>query len=351
MAAESKTADFEGAVLGMGNPLLDISAHVDMSLCEKYGVTMNNAILAEEKHLPLYAELVEKHDVEYIAGGATQNSMRVMQWVSGRPGLTTMIGCVGTDDFGSRLEAAAAADGVRTAHLKDADTPTGTCAVLVNKAERSLVANLSAANNYKVDHLLTDPIQAIVKKAHYYYMSGFFLTVSPDSMANVGQHAAESGKTFMMNLAAPFLPAVFKEQMHRILPFCDYVFGNESEAKAFAESNGFPDATIPEIALRIAALPKASGTRPRIVVITQGAEPTVVAQEGIITEYATEPLAPEEMVDLNGAGDAFVGGFVARLVEGESMAECVACGQWAARTIIRRSGCTFPEGPCSYKKE
>ena len=56
---------------------------------------MNNAILAEASHLPLYSELVEKYPVEYIAGGATQNSIRVAQWVSGKPGMTTMIGCIG----------------------------------------------------------------------------------------------------------------------------------------------------------------------------------------------------------------------------------------------------------------
>ena len=36
-------------------------------------------------------------------------------------------------------------------YLVDKDTPTGTCAVCVSKSgERSLVANLAAANNYKV---------------------------------------------------------------------------------------------------------------------------------------------------------------------------------------------------------
>ena len=41
------------SILGMGNPLLDISAEVPKSVLEKYGVTLNNAILCEEKHLPV----------------------------------------------------------------------------------------------------------------------------------------------------------------------------------------------------------------------------------------------------------------------------------------------------------
>ena len=42
-------SDLQGAILGMCNPLLDISAEVPLSLLSKYDVTLNNAILAEEK--------------------------------------------------------------------------------------------------------------------------------------------------------------------------------------------------------------------------------------------------------------------------------------------------------------
>lgn len=43
----------EGALLGMCNPLLDIQATVELELLEKYGMKQNDAVLAEEKHLPL----------------------------------------------------------------------------------------------------------------------------------------------------------------------------------------------------------------------------------------------------------------------------------------------------------
>lgn len=43
----------EGTLLGMGNPLLDISAVVDEDFLKKYDITSNNAILAEDKHKPM----------------------------------------------------------------------------------------------------------------------------------------------------------------------------------------------------------------------------------------------------------------------------------------------------------
>ena len=72
-----------------------------------------------------------------------------------------------------------------------------------------------------------------------------------------------------MNLSAPFLCQFFKEKMHRILPYCDFIFGNETEAAAFAENNGISEKDIPSIAKAIAALPKINQKRKRKVVITQ----------------------------------------------------------------------------------
>ena len=39
----------------------------------------NNAILAEAQHMPIYEEIVNNFQVEYTAGGSTQNVLRVAQ--------------------------------------------------------------------------------------------------------------------------------------------------------------------------------------------------------------------------------------------------------------------------------
>ncbi|KAI8560285.1 hypothetical protein RHMOL_Rhmol04G0243200 [Rhododendron molle] len=58
--------------------------------------------------------------------------------------------------------------------------------------------------------------------------------------------------------------------------------------------------------------PKASGTHRRITVITQGADPVVVADDGKIKLFPVILLPKEKLVDTNGAGDAFVGGFLSQ---------------------------------------
>ena len=69
----------EGSLFGVGNPLLDIAVNTDAEYLKKYELEANNAILAEKKHEPMYKEMAGMDGVEYLAGGATQNSMRVAQ--------------------------------------------------------------------------------------------------------------------------------------------------------------------------------------------------------------------------------------------------------------------------------
>ena len=89
--------------MGMGNPLLDMVVDVDMDILQKYGVQLDSAILAEERHLAIYDELAQKYKVQYVAGGAVLNSVRVAQWMLGAPGATSYVGCVGVDSFGTEV--------------------------------------------------------------------------------------------------------------------------------------------------------------------------------------------------------------------------------------------------------
>lgn len=339
----------EGILLGCGNPLLDISAQVPEEFFNKYDVKLNNAILCEDKHKPMYDELVNSYEVKYIAGGATQNAIRVAQWMLQIPKATNFIGCVGKDKFGAQLKASAEADGVTTHYLEDEKTETGTCAVLIKDGERSLIANLAAANCYKKDHMESDTIKPIWEKAEFVYIAGFFLTVSPESINFIGEHCNTKKKTFAMNLAAPFICQIFKDVLVKGLSYSDYVFGNESEADAFGKSMGYEDCSVSAVAQKICELPRADpSAKPRICVITQGANPTIVACEGKVTEYPVPPLAKEKIVDANGAGDAFVGGFLAALINKKDIADCCAAGNYAASCILQVSGTELKDKP-DYK--
>ena len=54
-------------------------------------------------------------------------------------------------------------------------------------------------------------------------------------------------------------------------------------------------------------------------------------------------LTKEKIKDTNGAGDAFVGGFLSQLALGSPEPMCVRIGHFAAGAIIQQSGCTCPD--------
>jgi adenosine kinase len=332
----------------MGNPLLDISANVTQETLDKYGILPGNAILAEEKHQPLFAELAAKKDVVYVAGGATQNSIRVAQWMSQEPNTTAYMGCIGEDAFGKQLTEACAKDGVLAKYMIDKSTPTGTCAVTILDKERSLTTNLSAANNYKASHLQENI--KLLQSAKIVYSAGFFITVSPESIEIASQEMLKTGGTYCLNLSAPFIVQVppFRAVIEKTMPAVDYLFGNETEAQAYAEAVGWDTTDVEFIATRLSLVPMAGNKAPRKVVITQGCEPTVVAIKGKVTKYPVNKLSKEQLVDTNGAGDAFVGGFLAALVKAKDMEACCKAGSYAASVVIQHSGCTYPAKP-DYK--
>ena len=185
----------------------------------------------------------------------------------------------------------------------------------------------------------------MVEKTPVYYVGGFHLTVCPPAIMKLAIEAASNDKIFMLSLSAPFIPQFFKDPLAEVLPYTDYVFGNETEAVAWAESQGHKYTTkdVAEIAKLLAKSPKKNQKRPRTVVFTQGTDPTITAAatssgEIEVKQYPVHTIEKEKINDTNGAGDAFAGGFVAGIVEGKSLAECVDQGQWLARLGLQELG-------------
>eukprot|EP01084_Bolivina_argentea_P307565 531633_1 len=338
MAEEKKQEDNSSVlILGMGNPLLDISSPVDDNFMKKYDIKPSNAILAEDKHLPMYEELSKMKSVEYIGGGSTLNSMRVAQWMSQKQDTAGYFGCIGKDKFGELLESTTIEAGVKVHFMKDAKTATGTCAVCITDKERSLVANLAAANNFKISHCETAKAQKMIASCSVAYSAGFFLTVSVDTMIMVAKECEKLNKPYCINFSAEFITSVFKEQLLSVLPYAQYVFTNEDESKAFATANNIKFKDMKDLAVQISKLP-AKIKKQRTVIITQGCDPVVVATGDKVNEYPVAKIAKESIVDVNGAGDAFVGGYLSQLILKKKESICVAAGTYAAQYMIQRAG-------------
>merc|ERR550519_96574 len=61
--------------------------------------------------------MVAKFKVEYVPGGATQNAIRVAQWLIDSPEATSFTGCIGKDEFGDTLGKKATEAGVKVHYM------------------------------------------------------------------------------------------------------------------------------------------------------------------------------------------------------------------------------------------
>ncbi|BGP54720.1 hypothetical protein JCM8202_003225 [Rhodotorula sphaerocarpa] len=336
------------AVLAMGNPLLDMSVSEAPELLEKYGLKKNDAVLAEGKQKEIYADLQENYKVLYVAGGAAQNAARAAQYVL-PTGSTAYLGAVGSDSLADQLRAANDREGLQSAYQVVTDKPTGACAVIITDHDRSLCTELGAAESFSPAHLDKPEIKDLITRAKSYYLGGFFLTHGLESALKLAKQASENNKPFAMNLSAPFIPQFFKAQVDELMPFVDVLIGNESEAEAYAASHEWDTKDMATIASKLAELPKQNAATPRLVIITQGPSSTVVAcaspsalglSESPKT-YAVEKLASAQIVDTNGAGDAFAGGFLGARQLGKSIDEAIQVGHRMGAMCIQCNGPSF----------
>lgn len=117
---------------------------------------------------------------------------------------------------------------------------------------------------------------------------------------------------------------------------------------------GLPKTTDPkEIAKLIANEPKQKYNNPRIpssyksgrvVIITQSENDVVLAQSGKaeVMTFPVSKLEDKQLVDTNGAGDAFTGGFLAMYIHNKPLATCIECAIYCATECIKLQGCTLP---------
>ncbi|ADV25846.1 Adenosine kinase, putative [Cryptococcus gattii WM276] len=340
-------------IVCIGNPLLDITVGPaeGPAYLQKYALNANDAILAEDKHMPIYDDIVTNASVSYVAGGAAQNAARAASYVLPANSVA-YIGSVGDDDLKNTLQKANEAEGVLSAYqIQLPPSKTGACAVILSNHDRSLCTTLRAAEEFTPSHLAHPDVANIIDGAHYFYVEGYFLTHGIESALEIAKNASSKGKVVVLNLSAPFIPQFFKVQLEELLPHVDILIGNESEAAAYATATGMADAPLSEVATALAALPKSNSSRPRLIVITQGADSTLVASSSPSSSagnvkpsdpnpktYPVPKLADDQIVDTNGAGDMFAGGFLGTLAQGKDLDTAIEVGHKLGQMCVGQNG-------------
>jgi len=241
----------------------------------------------------------------------------------------TWIGRVGDDAFGRRITRAIRGEGVAVHATVDPDAPTALMVKDRPSIGRTRVVYYRAGN--AGSRIAPEDIPSgVVEGAEIFHFTGIALALSPQSAATVlaaarAARAAGAIVSFDLNHRSKLWSTeAAGDAFREVLAFADIVFAGDDEA-ALAVGPGTPR----ELAERIAA----AGARE--VVIKLGADGAFALADGVAHE---QPPYRVEVADTVGAGDAFVGAYLAERLAGADLATRLDTAAAAGACACRGDG-------------
>lgn len=334
------------SVLGIGDPIVDISAEIEKADLDKFGLAFGQTVFAEDKNIKFFEELEKKKEVSYVPGGSVQNSLRVISWCLRMSNTTddqrklTMLGCTGNDTYRQKILDALKEVGVNSLLQISEGESTSRCAAGILEKERCLLTEIKASNSLS-DEYIEQNWEEICSH-DCFLIEGYFIPKKYNMIKKIVNEFKAKKKPIVITLSAVFLLQHHKEKMVEIANDCNIIFCNMEECEALAGIQGKYYSDTIELAH------KQLTPKRRHLIVTCGSKGVISSsynyeQEHLDYIYQQFPkyILDEEMVDANGAGDAFLGGFVAQWMLGRSIVACAKGGNATSGVILRNVGCQF----------
>ena len=339
------------SLIAIGNPIVDISAHIEEDVIDKFGLKWGETVFANESNKGFFKELEKNKNVKYIPGGSIQNTLRTAAWCIGmEPGRDktfkiSMLGATGKDSYRNKI-----IDALHFAGVKDLlecipDKETSRCGVGICKKERCLLPEIRASNMINVEFILKNIEE--IDKHDALLIEGYFIQERFEICRDLCKRFKRDRKTVILTLSAVFMVQTYYDRFIELANYCDLLIANKAELEELAQEKGKENK---DLFIKIS---KKLANKKRLFVVTDGKKGVIVAKYDykrgtmdFILRGFPKSVNMEEIVDLNGAGDAFLGGFLSQYMLGKSFEACCKAGNDVAGIIIKNIGCTFPK---SYK--
>jgi len=264
-----------------------------------------------------------------------------------------VLGSVGNDSYGQLYETLLEGENIVPVFEKFDATNTGVCAVYCHNKDRGHVTDLGASA--LVSNEYVTKVWEMFKNVELIFTELFILKQRKKIVYQLAELANNDRKHFGFNLPSFYFIETFLEDIKNLFEYADIVFANAAEAVFLGNLLKIHDPeNLSELCIHLAKLGKKNKNKKRVVVITNGPNPAYIceydhAQHRVTYSGLNLPdfVPNEQIIDTNGAGDAFAGGFLSKYVKSKSLEECVRAGHWAAAMIIKKRGCQLPV-KCEY---
>lgn len=320
-------------VVGIGNALVDTEFLLDEAVLEKTGLAKGSMTLADEATAKaLTASLAELgvHAKKQASGGSAANSVTAFASLGGK----AYYHCrVANDALGKFYLEDLDAHGVTT---NDAfamtDGVTGSCQVLVTpEGERTMQTFLGTSAQICDENVDFETLIG----ADWLYLEGY-LAMSPSIMpaiTKLRQQAGVHGVKIAVSFADPAVVRFAKEGLLSMLGNgVSLIFCNLEEAQLFTEKKQHK------------ACVKALTDHAEMVVVTNGAEPTLIAKkQGEEVTFFEVPSLATTVIDTNGAGDNYAGAFLYALTQSYSPEDSGRLAAVVAAAVVAQMGARLPK--------
>jgi sugar/nucleoside kinase (ribokinase family) len=306
-------------VVTVGSAIVDVLAHVEDDLITTLGLDKGMMALVDHDRSAVIYDAMPP-GIE-ISGGSAANTAAGVASLGGAAGF---VGKVRDDALGEIFVHDLRSTGVVYATPPaPSGLPTARSLILVTPdAERTMNTYLGVAGELGAG----DVDEALVASAKVVYLEGYLvgLPSAEEALVAAIRAADAAGRRVALTLSDPSWVEFRRDTFNELLPYVDFLLGNEAEALVLTGESTLDAA--------LAALTK---TCP-VVAVTQGAGGAVASDGQGSVSVPAEPVAKVE--DTTGAGDLFAAGFLLGLARQRPLIDCLRHGTLAAAEVISHMG-------------
>ena len=338
--------------MSFGSPLMDIIGDVTKEFLEANQIELGTSTHKKLGEIPFLNEFLINCNVTNVPGGCQFNAMRVFNWMLDKDAtdIIGFLGSIGDDEYyGNVYQDLLLTENIIPIFEYIKDQTTGLCLVLCCDKDRAHITDLGASAYLSKEYVERN--WSKFKEVKLIYTDLFEIRALRDLCFKIAEFGSRDETIYGFNFPSSYFLENFTQDISKLCEYADIIFSNASEALNFCEILNFKTSgTVEDLAEQICKrINKKNKNKKRIVVVTCGPLPAACCEYDFKTQKITfcgifpvKNVSPENIIDTNGAGDSFAGGFLSQLMKGKSLDKCMKAGHWAASVIIQKRGCQIP---------
>ena len=318
------TAKKDFGLVVIGGAAVDITAKVGEDFLKEHGLSHGHGIKTKAKKTDKILQAMG-NETTLSAGGGAANSAATFAALGGKAAFQ---GVVGKDKHGKVFKKSLKDVGIDATALKKSDRKTTVILVPITPDnERSFASHAGAYKDLSKKTI--DKKQ--IANSDSVYVEAYNVSESENGYAaciKALKTAKKNNTESFLNLSDANVIRNYAEEIAALIDAADFVIMNKDEAITLEGTN-----TVEEAIKSLAE----KGIKGIVTAGENGAY--VLNDEGrTIEHFKVQKLNSSEIVNHNGAGDAFAGGYLYGRLNGYCNQKAVKLGAAAAREILKTNG-------------